>query len=446
MGVFALIYSDSASGTTIQAEHMNLSSSHGKVIVDAKARGGKALLIWSNATATKTVNVPKSDKIVIRVKGDQCNGSPQMTVKIDGKQVIQAWVWQSQYVDYIANVDLSSGYHKIEVQMGHDYRTSYCDRNLRVDSVFFQAVEEVIPPPEATPPTETIPPSTSNPFVNEKLYVNPYSPAANQVREWSVSRPEDAKHIEKIASQPIAVWFGDWTRDIRVAVNDYVTTAKNSGSLPVMVAYNIPIRDCGSYSAGGAPTAQAYRDWIDAFSAGINGRKSVVILEPDAVPHQGCLTQVQIDERNALLKYAVDTLSASGASVYLDAGHSNWHSAEETARRLNAAGVQGARGFSLNVSNFEYTQNSVRFGDAVSSSIGKPYIVDTGRNGLGPGNDWCNPSGRALGEKPTANTGTKADAYLWVKPPGESDGTCNGGPSAGQWWADYALGLAQRAY
>ena len=38
-----------------------------------------------------------------------------------------------------------------------------------------------------------------------------------------------------------------------------------------------------------------------------------------------------------------------------------------------------------------------------------------------------------------------ADALLWVKAPGESDGSCNGGPSAGTWWTEYALGLAERA-
>ena len=37
------------------------------------------------------------------------------------------------------------------------------------------------------------------------------------------------------------------------------------------------------------------------------------------------------------------------------------------------------------------------------------------------------------------------DAYLWVKTPGESDGTCNGGPRAGQWWPEYALGLSRTA-
>jgi endoglucanase len=89
------------------------------------------------------------------------------------------------------------------------------------------------------------------------------------------------------------------------------------------------------------------------------------------------------------------------------------------------------------------------YGGQLSRLIGgKHFIVDTSRNGLGPAPDgsWCNPSGRALGERPTTATGDPlADAYFWIKRPGESDGTCNGGPAAGQWWGDYALGLAKRA-
>jgi endoglucanase len=71
--------------------------------------------------------------------------------------------------------------------------------------------------------------------------------------------------------------------------------------------------------------------------------------------------------------------------------------------------------------------------------------VDTSRNGRGPapGGAWCNPPGRGLGTPPTAATGNaEVDAYLWVKHPGQSDGTCNGGPAAGGWWASYALELA----
>ncbi|MGO4421684.1 glycoside hydrolase family 6 protein, partial [Streptomyces sp. MCAF7] len=57
---------------------------------------------------------------------------------------------------------------------------------------------------------------------------------------------------------------------------------------------------------------------------------------------------------------------------------------------------------------------------------------------------WCNPKGRALGETPTVRTGDGAvAAYLWIKRPGESDGTCKGGPKAGQWWPRYALDLAR---
>lgn len=76
-------------------------------------------------------------------------------------------------------------------------------------------------------------------------------------------------------------------------------------------------------------------------------------------------------------------------------------------------------------------------------------MVDTSRNGNGPlgaaGQDaWCNPPGRALGTPPTTRTGDPLlDAYLWIKRPGESDGSCRGGPSAGTWWPEYALGLAR---
>ena len=76
----------------------------------------------------------------------------------------------------------------------------------------------------------------------------------------------------------------------------------------------------------------------------------------------------------------------------------------------------------------------------------KPFVIDTSRNGKGSNGEWCNPSGRALGASPTANTGDPlVDAFFWLKAPGESDGACNGGPGAGTFWPEYALGLAQRA-
>lgn len=45
----------------------------------------------------------------------------------------------------------------------------------------------------------------------------------------------------------------------------------------------------------------------------------------------------------------------------------------------------------------------------------------------------------------TATGEPALDAYLWIKRPGESDGECRGGPAAGQWWPEYALGPARNS-
>ena len=51
----------------------------------------------------------------------------------------------------------------------------------------------------------------------------------------------------------------------------------------MLVAYNIPNRDCGQYSSGGAEDEDAYRSFVQQMADGIGGTKSVVILEPDAL-------------------------------------------------------------------------------------------------------------------------------------------------------------------
>jgi endoglucanase len=114
-------------------------------------------------------------------------------------------------------------------------------------------------------------------------------------------------------------------------------------------------------------------------------------------------------------------------------------------------GGRDADGFSLNVSNFETTADNIAYGKKVSALTGNAhFVIDTSRNGNGAttANTWCNPSGRAVGELPTLTTNVPlVDAFLWIKPPGESDGTCGASqagtsaPAAGQWWPQYALAL-----
>lgn len=286
--------------------------------------------------------------------------------------------------------------------------------------------------------------AAANPFVGHKLYVDPGSPAAKQATAWRSTRPADAAEMDEIASAPQAQWFGDWNADVAAAVDAHVSRAAAAGRWTLLVAYNIPQRDCGGYSAGGAAD---YRAWIREFARGLAGRRAAIVLEPDSLAGLDCLTPADRDRRLALLRDAVSVLRPN--PVYLDGGHSAWQPAATMAARLKQAGVDGARGFALNVSNFRTTSAELEYGRQVAARTGgKHFVIDTGRNGLGPAPDgaWCNPPGRALGKRPHTVTGERlADAFLWIKQPGFSDGPCNGGPAAGAWWADYALGLARRS-
>jgi endoglucanase len=304
------------------------------------------------------------------------------------------------------------------------------------------------PFPDPMPPAPPLPVG-GNPMSGATFWVDPNSSAKLQADAWLATRPGDAAEMEKIARNSQAQWMDGKIADVFTAVNNAVTTAAAVGTAPVLVAYNIPQRDCGGLSAGGSTVAD-YKGWIAAFANGLAGRRSIVILEPDALTQMDCLSAADQATRVSLIQYALAVLKTqANVAVYLDGGHSAWKSARDQANRLIRANVSGADGFVLNVSNFQLTSNSVAYGKAVSDLIGgKHFVIDTSRNGLGPTADsqWCNPAGRALGNPSTTFTSDpRADAYLWIKPPGESDGSCNGAPTAGIWWADYALGLAQRS-
>lgn len=291
--------------------------------------------------------------------------------------------------------------------------------------------------------------NTGNPFVGVPLFVDPSSQAALALPSLGGER---AVLVRKIAEQPQADWFGEWTPDVESAVRSRMQEAEQRGALCVLVAYNIPNRDCGLYSKGGLGSAEAYKAWITALSRGIGAARAAVILEPDAIGQlKDCLTPEDQTIRVELLRYAVRALRASpNVAVYLDAGNANWLPSLELADRLTSVGIHEATGFALNVSNYVATDPTVAYGHAVNQHLSKPapFVIDTSRNGRGeaPGKAWCNPKGRALGPRPTPNTGDPlVHAFLWVKRPGESDGDCNGAPRAGAWFGEQAYELARNA-
>jgi endoglucanase len=291
-----------------------------------------------------------------------------------------------------------------------------------------------------------------NPFEGTRFFVPTYTNADQARRRLIDVNPEEATLIAKIADTPSARWIGDWSGEPKSAIGSVVRTASKKNSVVLFIAYNIPNRDCGQYSKGGAGSAAEYRAWIESFAQGIGSEhRAIVVLEPDALPHLAqCLSEADQKERLALIKWAVDTLAAlPGVSVYLDAGHSRWVEANVMAERLKAAGISKARGFSLNTSNYIGDDELIEYGESLVALLGDThFIIDSSRNGNGPAADnaWCNPPGRALGRKPTADTGNPhLDAFAWLKSPGESDGDCEGGPKAGQWFHERALELAKNA-
>lgn len=281
-----------------------------------------------------------------------------------------------------------------------------------------------------------------NPFVGASLHVSQHDPAGWTAAEWDSTDPYGASQLRKISGQPIGVWLGRWSTSSYIGQIMNSATAK--GETPIFVIYGMPSEGC----SGLPSSANDYLSWVQMVSNTIGNRSVILIVEPDELAITNC-SSAQEDQRLAVLSDAVDRLRANTkATLYIDAGHSNWVSADEMTQRLIKAGVQNTQGFSLNVSNYRSTAESRNYGEQLSARLdGAKYVIDTSRNGLGPtaDNEWCNAPGRALGEQPGAANSGNHDGNIWIKYPGESDLACNGGPAEGQWWPEYAVGLAERA-
>jgi len=189
---------------------------------------------------------------------------------------------------------------------------------------------------------------------------------------------------------------------------------------------------------------------------------------------------------------------------YLDAAHGGWLGWDNNLQAvmpifkdvLNSAGGNDViRGFVTNTANYQSLGSSSSSADpcnlksqynfAIDEAhfislfdqkaqqyglIGMNYITDTSRNGQtserGDCSNWCNIKNSGLGRRPSTDVsdiglGDKLDAVVWVKTPGESDGTtdtsgrydprCTSSdsmipaPEAGKWFEDFYVMLANNA-
>ena len=222
-----------------------------------------------------------------------------------------------------------------------------------------------------------------------EFYVpKPNHDAIRQIAELtSQGRKADAALIREMISTPTAVWIeSNSPKEAMQQVRQVTHQAAGKGTIPVLVAYNIPFRDCAQYSAGGATSVEEYKAWIDGVAAGIGNREAIVILEPDGlgiIPWYTTINgnlewcqpaeanpETAAAERFEMLNYAVDALKAQpNTAVYLDGTHSAWLGVSDIADRLLKAGVADADGFFLNASNYRETAHLEKYGNWISQCL-----------------------------------------------------------------------------
>ncbi len=279
-----------------------------------------------------------------------------------------------------------------------------------------------------------------------KLYV-----PQNKAQEWITDNPqksEDVQLMKKIAETAQGIWV---VGENLTHVEQTIADAGAKKEIPLFILYNIPGRDNGNYSKGGLSGPSAYKAHVEKLSAIIESIPTIIVVEPDALGLARDLKDpVKKKERYEMIADAVSILHAKPqCKVFIDIAR--WLGMSEDARVLKAVGIDKADGFSLNTSGYDADEKVIAFGNELSALVGKPFIVDTSRNGNGgykstEKDPWCNPPGRALGRRPTLESGLPhVYAFLWTKRPGESDGECRGGPAAGVFWPERALELARNA-
>ena len=313
-------------------------------------------------------------------------------------------------------------------------------------------------------------PVAPNPLVGTKWFVDRMEPAYTQWARWKrAGKAGDADEIWKLAREPRFRWFGRFTSPrMQKKVRGFLDRVQcdQPGAVPMMVVMRHQGRACRpDYLAGGLAEDRRTMRWYDQFADAVGDARVVIAFEPDSLGTIDCLAPSRRDDRLRMLRHGVDVLSElPNATIYLEAGASDWEPASRTAKQLRAIGVSKVRGFMLNVTHHDWTRANIQHGLEISRLVGgKHFIVNTSYNGRGPIhfrrwinrsrhiwrtiNVWCHPGLRGLGPPPTTATSNPlVDAYMYINRPGYSAGACNGGPlPIGTWWAERGLMYAQYA-
>ncbi|POM77138.1 Glycoside hydrolase [Phytophthora palmivora] len=235
----------------------------------------------------------------------------------------------------------------------------------------------------------------------------------------------------------IAAWYTDRLSDSdRSTMLSSITSQCSEDSRMTIAVYGIPDKDCnaGLSSSGTVQSTSDYQSFLSELTTAVGDRKVLYVVEPDAV---GLLANGGCGESAGYLdnlKIAVAALSAnSNAQLYVDVGYwllADSTNAAEVATIINELSASGTlKGITINTSNYRSTDECTTYCNNFQTAMGSTSltcVIDTSRNYNGsPSSDWCNVKTAGIGKPPSSSTGiSNIDYFMWIKPPGESDGIC----------------------
>jgi len=340
-------------------------------------------------------------------------------------------------------------------------------------------------PPDPGPPVQYN--LYGNPFKGHKFYINPYYVSEVDFAISQMTDPSLIEKAEKMKEYSNAIWLdsienmNSWLEvNLRAALAEQNSISRTV--LTVFVVYDLPGRNCHELASNGEllpndDDFERYKsEYIDVIADKLANNISqpvVLIIEPDSLPSMVTYIDAEEEEFNypsckKAQKYYMDghayLIKKLGqfphVALYLDIGYAFWlgwddnrlKAAELYSNVIDSGSPGRVRGFSSNVANYtpwieperirgpdyewnpcpdekNYIKNMYK--DFKAAGIKSVYFIeDTSRNGVKNNrfhpSEWCNQTGSGIGARPQANPIEDMDyldAFYWVKPYGESDGT-----------------------
>ncbi|KAI8915653.1 cellobiohydrolaseII [Gorgonomyces haynaldii] len=380
-------------------------------------------------------------------------------------------------------------------------------------------------------PQPTVYPKGVNPYVGAKGFINPEYVASVDLSISKEPSIKDAAEKVKQFSSAIWIDTMKNLERIPVNMKLAAKQASADAPVVIQfVVYDLPGRDCnalasnGEIPTGGLATYKA--DYIDKFAKLLADNadpnvRVVLIIEPDSLPNLATNLNnprcaAAQDDYYSGVAYALAKLTMPNVFMYIDCAHGGWLGWPDNRQKIgpiftkaidlaktlnpkvqvngfatstanispfNANGTAPATDGQLQLQNGEYVfQGNPCIDENLYTSKLAPlffqqglptrFIVDTGRSGQAGirkhWGSWCNIKGMGIGERPRADPAPLIDAFVWIKPPGESDGisgpqgvprldgfcdpttyngadSMDGAPQAGEWFHEQFVMLVKKA-